>query len=42
MGEDKGILRPFWKGKEYSYRQWIGYTDPHEGSIGESESWNGP
>ena len=46
---DRGFVQwqieSFQKGEEYCegpYRQWVGYTDPREGSIGVSEAWNGP
>jgi hypothetical protein len=46
---DRGFVQwqieSFQKGEEYCkgpYQQWVGYTDPREGSIGISEAWNGP
>jgi len=44
-GITQAQIESFRKGEEYCegpYRQWVGYTDPREGSIGNSEAWNGP
>jgi hypothetical protein len=44
-GITRAQIKGFQKGEEYCegpYRQWVGYTDPREGSTGNSEAWNGP
>ena len=36
-------IKSFRKGEKYykgPYRQWVGYIDPREGFIGESEVWD--